>query len=70
MVWLSTSRTGAVAWGPTEPYTNAWGVYQPYADWQTAYGILYAAGYDGMVHAYNITTGENIWNLVHRITVD
>lgn len=63
MVWYGiNTRTGAVAWGPTEPYDNAWGVYQPYADWQTAYGILYAAGYDGMIHAYNITTGENIWN--------
>ena len=63
MVWYGiNTRSGAVAWGPTEPYTNAWGVYQPYADWQTAYGILYAAGYDGMIHAYNITTGQNIWN--------
>ena len=63
MVWYGINvRTGAVAWGPTAPYENAWGVYQPYADWQSAYGILYAAGYDGMVHAYNITTGANIWN--------
>jgi hypothetical protein len=63
MVWYGiNTRTGTVAWGPTEPYTNAWGVYQPYADWQTAYGILYAAGYDGMIHAYDIKTGENIWN--------
>jgi hypothetical protein len=63
MVWYGINgRTGALAWGPTEPYTNAWGVYQPYADWQTANGILYAAGYDGMIHAYDITNGENIWN--------
>jgi outer membrane protein assembly factor BamB len=63
MVWYGINvRTGALAWGPTEPYENAWGIYQPYADWQSANGILYAAGYDGMVHAYNITTGENIWN--------
>ncbi len=63
MVWYGINvRTGAAAWGPTEPYNNSWGVYQPYADWQTANGILYAAGYDGMVHAYDITTGENIWN--------
>ncbi len=63
MVWYGINvRTGAIAWGPTAPYENAWGVYQPYADWQSANGILYAAGYDGMVHAYNITTGQNIWN--------
>ncbi len=63
MVWYGINiRTGAIAWGPTEPYENAWGVYQPYADWQSANGILYAAGYDGIVHAYNITTGVNIWN--------
>ena len=67
MEWYGINvRTGALAWGPTEPYENAWGVYQPYADWQSANGMLYAAGYDGMVHAYNITTGENVWNLVHR----
>jgi hypothetical protein len=24
--------------------------------------MLYAAGYDGIIHAYNITTGENVWN--------
>ncbi|MCW3983795.1 MAG: hypothetical protein NWE96_07345 [Candidatus Bathyarchaeota archaeon] len=63
MVWYGINvRTGSVAWGPTKPYENAWGVYQPYADWQSANGILYAAGYDGMIHAYNITTGANIWN--------
>jgi len=62
MVWYGlNAKTGAVAWGPTEPYENAWGVYQPYADWQTANGILYGAGYDGVIHAYNITTGENMW---------
>ncbi|MEJ5326975.1 MAG: PQQ-binding-like beta-propeller repeat protein [Candidatus Bathyarchaeia archaeon] len=64
MVWYGFNvRTGMQVWGPTKPYENAWGVYQPYADWQSAYGILYAAGYDGTIHAYNITTGENIWNL-------
>jgi hypothetical protein len=63
MVWYGFNvRTGAQAWGPTEPYENAWGVYQPYADWQSANGMLYAAGYDGMIHAYNITTGVNVWN--------
>jgi hypothetical protein len=63
MVWYGINvRTGAVAWGPTTPYENAWGVYQPYADWQSAYGMLYAAGYDGIIHAYNLTTGENAWN--------
>ncbi|MGB9842267.1 MAG: PQQ-binding-like beta-propeller repeat protein, partial [Candidatus Bathyarchaeales archaeon] len=63
MVWYGFNvRTGAQVWGPTKPYENAWGVYQSYADWQSANGILYAAGYDGTIHAYNITTGENIWN--------
>lgn len=63
MVWYGFNvRTGKQVWGPTEPYENAWGVYQPYADWQSANGMLYAAGYDGMIHAYNITTGENVWN--------
>ncbi|NLE05286.1 MAG: hypothetical protein GX638_10880, partial [Crenarchaeota archaeon] len=35
MVWYGyDARTGAQLWGPTQPYTNGWGVYQPYADTQ------------------------------------
>lgn len=64
MVWYGiNARTGALAWGgSTARYENTWGVYQPYADWQTTDGVLYGAGYDGMIHAYDITTGKNVWN--------
>ncbi len=63
MVWYGfNARTGAQMWGPTEPYSNGWGVYQPYADYDCGYGKLFAGGYDGTIHCYDITTGENLWN--------
>lgn len=63
MVWYGYDvRTGAQKWGPTTPYTNAWGMYQPYADTSYGYGKLYAGGYDGTVHCYDLQTGQNLWN--------
>ena len=52
--------TGKPLWGPTEPYTRAFGVYLTAAN--IAYGNLYACGYDGMVHAYNVHTGQHLWD--------
>jgi outer membrane protein assembly factor BamB len=51
--------TGKQLW-TTEPYDNAFGMYTmgPYG---IAYGKLFAAGYDGMVHCYDIKTGETLW---------
>ncbi len=56
-------NTGAKLWGPTKAYTDAWGMY----DFQgggkyIVNGILYNAGYDGMIHAFNATTGDELWN--------
>ena len=63
MQWYGYNvRTGVQAWGPTEPYENAWGYYQVWADYMTANGKLYATGYDGIVHCYDLLTGENLWN--------
>ncbi|MCX8150806.1 MAG: PQQ-like beta-propeller repeat protein [Candidatus Bathyarchaeota archaeon] len=63
MVWYGYDvRTGSQKWGPTAPYTNAWGMYQPYADTCYGYGKLYAGGYDGTVHCYDLATGRNLWN--------
>ena len=63
MVWYGYNVfTGAQIWGPTSPYTNAWGMYQPYADALAGDGKLIAGGYDGTVHCFNIATGANLWN--------
>ena len=62
--WGYDVYTGNQIWGPTEPYTNAWGMYA----WGLgspaliAYGKLYAATFDGMVHCYNVKTGEHLWD--------
>ena len=63
MVWYGYDIfTGAQKWGPTQPYTSAWGMYQPYADSSYGYGKFFAGGYDGTVHCFDIKTGENLWN--------
>jgi outer membrane protein assembly factor BamB len=54
-------KTGAQKWGPTEAYTSDWGMYQQ-AGATAAYGKLYASAYDGMIHAYDIKTGEHLWD--------
>jgi len=65
MTWYGYDiNTGQKLWGPTEPYTNAWGMYNEGnpATNVIAYGKLYACGYDGMVHCYNVKTGEHLWD--------
>jgi hypothetical protein len=61
MAWYGFSlNTGKQIWGPTEPYPNAFGMYS----WQAsiAYGMLLGLDFGGYLHAYNITTGEKIWD--------
>jgi outer membrane protein assembly factor BamB len=61
MTWYCYSATtGEQIWGPTTPYTEAFGMYQNGA--YIAYGRFYAIGYDGMVHCFDLKTGENLWN--------
>jgi outer membrane protein assembly factor BamB len=52
--------TGTRIWGPTEPYPNAWGMYS----WQARimYEKLIAVDFAGRVHAYDIHTGETVWD--------
>ena len=52
--------TGNLLWGPTVPYTDAWGMYG--AGSAIAYGKLYTAAWDGKVHCYNVKTGEHLWD--------
>ena len=61
MEWYGYSlATGEQIWGPTVPYSMGWGFYDSTSG--SAYGIFYATGYDGTVHAYNITSGQHLWD--------
>jgi hypothetical protein len=53
--------TGQFLWGPSTPYTNPWGLYN-YESQIIANGILFNAGYDGLIHAYNAETGTHLWD--------
>jgi outer membrane protein assembly factor BamB len=52
--------TGKLVWGP-DSWENAWGMYYG-ASSTAAYGNFYASSYDGMIHAYNIETGDHLWD--------
>ncbi len=60
--------TGQKVWGPTEAYTSAWGMYNGGYVSGVAYGKLYAAGYDGMIHCYNVHTGAHLWDYSAGVT--
>ncbi len=70
------ARTGQQIWGPSEPYANSFGMYsasfagagQPNP--QVAYGKIYTAGYDGVIHAIDIKTGKTVWNFYTGTTLD
>ncbi len=53
------ASTGEEIWGPTTPYTNAWGS-QPLGI-QSAYGIQYQKAVDG-IHALNYSNGQRLWD--------
>jgi len=59
--------TGNLVWGPTEPYENPWGMFTSSTNGlgasnpQIAYGTLYGVAYDGAIHAFDVTTGESLW---------
>jgi hypothetical protein len=65
MRWFGYNlNTGKKIW-VTEPYTNAWGMYaSTIGDGPAyiAYGKMYAMAYDGTLHCYDITNGNNLWN--------
>jgi outer membrane protein assembly factor BamB len=61
MSWYGFSlNTGEQLWGPTEPYPKAFGMYS----WQAsiAYGMLLGLDFGGYVHAFNVQTGEKVWD--------
>jgi outer membrane protein assembly factor BamB len=57
--WGYSLETGKMIWGPTEPehYLNLYS-----KNHQTKYGILYSTGCSGELKAYDIKTGELLWD--------
>jgi hypothetical protein len=51
--------TGNQIWGPTNSHP-VWDMYGMEMD--IAYGKLYTAGWSGVLHAYDLKTGELLWN--------
>jgi outer membrane protein assembly factor BamB len=61
MSWYGfDTHTGQQIWGPTDPYPKAFGMYSFTAS--SAYGLLLGLDFGGYLHAYNLTTGANVWN--------
>jgi hypothetical protein len=56
------ATTGEEIWGPSEPYTRAFGSYALAGTTLIAYGKLIGGDFDGMVHAYDLKTGEHLWD--------
>jgi hypothetical protein len=53
-------QTGTPIWGPTEPeyYLQTFGLQS-----NIAYGKLYSTGYGGHLYAYDLKTGNRLWDL-------
>ncbi|NLE03416.1 MAG: hypothetical protein GX638_01250, partial [Crenarchaeota archaeon] len=52
--------TGSELW-VTEPYADSdFGTFS--RDYHIAYGKLYSAGYDGILRAFSLTNGEQLWS--------
>jgi outer membrane protein assembly factor BamB len=70
------ARTGQQIWGPTEPYADSFGMYSASfrgagaPNPQVAYGKIFTAGYDGVVHAIDIKTGKAVWDFYSGTTID
>jgi hypothetical protein len=55
-------KTGQHLW-TTEPYEEDWAVYGTYMGQMIAEGMLiHAGGYDGYIHAFDVHTGEKLWD--------
>ena len=57
--WGYDLATGNMLWGPTEPEPQ-WNFYG--MSTSIAYGKLFGYGYGGKLIAYDIRTGEEVWN--------
>ena len=61
MQWVAwdVEKGGQPIW-VSEPYTNPWGMYASSGGEMNAFGIFYAAGWDGQIHAYSDTNGKKL----------
>jgi outer membrane protein assembly factor BamB len=59
-IWCFDEATGALKW-TTYPFNNDF-VMQSTTSGVVANGMLYNPGYDGYMHAINITTGVQMWD--------
>ena len=59
--WGYNLDTGKLLWGPTEPQGTDFDMYYSGSLGQIAYGKLFSASYSGIVHAYDVKTGELLW---------
>jgi hypothetical protein len=57
--WIAYDiQSGQVKW-VTNPYTNPFAMYVP--SFNQAYGKFYSGGFEGMVTAWDIATGKQVW---------
>ncbi len=62
MQWYTwNARTGQFLWKSDSLTTNDFGFYNWESKLVTPDGYLYNWGYDGYIHAFNLTTGKQIW---------
>lgn len=54
-----STQTGNLLWGPTEPSSNAWSMYNTGS--AIAYGKLFALSLDGL-HVYDLSNGKHLWD--------
>ncbi|MFB3889076.1 MAG: PQQ-binding-like beta-propeller repeat protein [Candidatus Bathyarchaeia archaeon] len=54
-------KTGAHLW-TSAPYTDDWALYGTYMGQMIADGKLLHAGYDGYIHAFDLKTGNSVWD--------
>ena len=60
-----SESTGQLLWS-SNPYNNFFETQTLEAPGPVAYGMLYSPGYDGYMHALNITNGAQVWETPTR----
>jgi hypothetical protein len=65
-IWGYSARTGELLW-TAKPYKNDFAM-QSSGPGTVAYGMDFNPGYDGYMHAIDITTGASVWDTLCRET--
>jgi hypothetical protein len=65
-IWGYSSNTGQLVW-TAKPYKNDFAM-QSSGPGTVAYGMDFNPGYDGYMHAINITTGASVWDTLCRVS--